>query len=166
MKKGTFKDISGKKYGRLTPLEMVGQNEQHRALWFCECECGGNIVATTSDITRGHTRSCGCLRKETARKRMTKHGMRYTRLYCIWLGMKKRITNPNSQFYHCYGGRGISMCDEWMNDFMPFYKWAMENGYKDNLSIDRIDNDGNYEPNNCRWATEKEQAMNRRTGRR
>ena len=95
-------------------------------------------------------------------KQNTLHGKSHTRLYKIWIGMKKRCYNPRSNAYERYGGRGIGIYQEWLNDFMSFYNWSMENGYNDNLSIDRIDVNGNYEPSNCRWATIDEQSSNKR----
>lgn len=162
MRKGAYKDISNRKYGMLTAIRPVGKNEQGRMLWECRCDCGKIMVSTVSDITRGHTKSCGCLKREKSRCRMTTHGKSYTRLYRIWVGMKKRIYNLNEAYYKDYGGRGLKMCEEWTDNFMNFYAWAINNGYADNLSIDRKDNDKGYFPDNCKWSTAKEQANNRR----
>lgn len=112
------------------------------------------------NLKRG-TRSCGCLHRERVRK----HGKRHTRLYSIWLNMHDRCCNINNKCYSDYGGRGITICDEWLNDFMSFHNWAMNNGYQENLTIDRIDVNGNYEPNNCRWADMKTQNRNKRNNK-
>ena len=124
--------------------------------------CGNNFKANTNDINRGHTKSCGCYQKRIASGAPKTHGLKNTRLYNIWAKLKDRTLNPKSKKYESYGGRGITVCEEWKNDFMSFYNWAMLNGYSDELSIDRIDNDGNYEPSNCRWTTQTIQNRNRR----
>ena len=124
--------------------------------------CGTNFKANTNDINRGDTKSCGCLKSQRIREANTKHNLTYTRLYEIWRNIKTRTLNPNFKQYNDYGGRGITICEEWKNDFMPFYNWAMLNGYSDELSIDRIDNNGNYCPENCRWTTQTIQTRNQR----
>lgn len=162
MRKGEYKDISDQVFGRLKAVEYMGKNSNGRGAWRCICECGNETVVSVSELLNGGTKSCGCLRNEKSRERMTKHGLRYTRLYGIWLGMKKRISDPNCEGFQWYGGRGIGMCKEWWEDFTAFHDWAMNNGYADNLSIDRKNVNGDYCPDNCRWATAKEQALNRR----
>ena len=124
--------------------------------------CGTEFKTGSQDVKRGHTKSCGCYQKRRVSETHKTHGKRHTRLYKIWINMKKRTLNSKNKHYINYGGRGITICDEWKNDFMSFYNWAMENGYSDELSIDRIDNDGNYEPNNCRWTTRTIQNRNQR----
>ena len=124
------------------------------------CDCGGQTITSRRNLTQGNSKSCGCYRRELGKKNKT-HGMKKTRLYRIWAGMKDRTTNPNSKYWIDYGGRGISLCDEWF-DFENFMEWAISNGYTEELTLDRVDVNRNYEPSNCRWATYLEQENNRR----
>ena len=123
--------------------------------------CGTNFKARVYDINRGTAKSCGCYKKRRASETHKTHGLGYTRLYYIWSTLKDRILNPKHKSYKDYGGRGITICDEWL-DVQNFYDWAMSNGYSDELSIDRIDNNGNYCPENCRWTTQTIQKRNQR----
>lgn len=154
-------DLTGQRFGRLTVIERAGQHKG-RSLWKCKCDCSKITVVSVSQLLRGRTKSCGCLRNENISRIAKKHGMSHTRLYHIWIGMKKRCYDPNAQYFEIYGGRGITVCDEWLHDFMEFQRWALSHGYSDELSIDRIDNDKGYSPDNCRWATWHEQRMNQR----
>ena len=156
-------DLTGQKYGRLTVLRNVGVNKQGNALWECQCNCGAITIKASGDLRHGTTYSCGCWRRENGIKNgfPRVHGMSNTRLNVIWNKMTQRCHNPVSPNYQRYGGRGITICDEWRNDFQAFHDWAVTHGYSDNLTIDRIDNDGNYEPSNCRWATVAEQNRNK-----
>ena len=148
--------LVGKRFGKLTVVDYL-RKENGRKIWKCECECG-NIVELSTKRLQGGTKSCGCLKGKIGAK--SKGG----RIYRILSGMKTRCYDQNSDAYKNYGGRGITICDEWIQDFWSFYNWALENGYKDGLTIDRIDNDKGYAPWNCRWATKAEQNRNKRPG--
>lgn len=159
-------DLTGKKFGRLKVIEYYGSNKNGRALWLCQCDCGKTKSVLGNSLLCGLTLSCGCYNKEEARKRRTKHSLSYSKLYKVWHGMKTRCYNKNFIYYCNYGGRGITICHEWLNNFETFYNWAINNGYEEGLTIDRINNDGNYEPNNCRWITRAEQNRNQRKTRK
>lgn len=166
MSKKRREDLTGQKFNMLTALEFHKKNESRKTFWYCKCDCG-NIVSVRSDqLKSGNTKSCGCWKRKTdainARKNHT-HKMSGTPLYASWQRIKARCFNKNSPDYPDYGGRGITVCDEWKNDFEKYKEWALQNGYEKNLSIDRINNDGNYEPSNCRWADDTQQAYNRRS---
>lgn len=151
-------DFTGQKFGYLTVVEIDPTVKNGRTNWKCLCKCGNYTTVVAYQLRSGKTISCGCRRYET--KNQT-HGMKHTRLYETWCGMKKRCYNHNEPCYFRYGGKGITVCDEWKYDFMSFYNWSMENGYSDELTIDRIDNSKGYAPDNCRWITHAEQQRNK-----
>lgn len=150
------KNISGNVYGKLTVIEFAGINN-HKAYWLCECECGNRKTFPYGNLKYNNTSSCGCGHYE---KTIT-HGMTNSRLYSIWRNAYSRCNNPNAKHYERYGGRGITFHQEWKENFESFYNWAIENGYEDGLTLERINNNEGYNPNNCKWATRTEQQANR-----
>lgn len=172
-------DLTGQRYGRLTAIKRSGL-KTGRVAWLCQCDCGNQIVTTSNLLRTGHTKSCGCLSNEKRAERahvagaargaqMKKHGKTGTRLYGVWKSMRGRCANKHNKYYEDYGGRGITVCEEW-NDFQNFYDWAMSAGYQPDApfgmsSLDRIDNEKGYSPSNCRWVDMVTQANNRRKRR-
>ncbi|WP_303984632.1 hypothetical protein [Niallia circulans] len=155
----------GERFGRLIAVEQKLRNKKGMLLWTCQCDCGNKTNKLAVELNNGNTRSCGCLRDELKIKNATKHNMVNTRIYNIWTTMKQRCYNKNNQKYKNYGGRGITVCDEWLdkaNGVLNFYNWSKRNGYNDKYTLDRINVNGNYEPNNCRWVDMVTQQNNRR----
>jgi len=153
-----MQDLTGMKFGRLTVLNRVlPNNKWNETRWLCRCECGKEKVITRHSLNKG-TKSCGCLRIDS----ISKHGLYHTRIHKEWEGVKARCNNPNDTVYKYYGARGIKICNDWNDNFLSFYNWAMDNGYDDNLTLDRIDVNKNYEPSNCRWVDRVAQQRNRR----
>lgn len=153
-------DITGKVFGRLEAQERVKGGK--RSYWRCLCSCGQTTTTRLDQLLSGHTQSCGCLYREVAGKHKFKHGKIKTRLYSKWLTMKFRCSNPNATGFKNYGGRSIAVCKQWRDSFQAFYDWAITHGYEDGLTIHRINNDGGYSPQNCKWATMKEQNQHKR----
>lgn len=155
-------DLAGQRFGRLVAIMPIGKNKSGGILWKCKCDCGNECIAPTKGLKSGHKRSCGCLHLENYPPSPKKHGEFGTKLYAVWSNMIQRCINPNYPRYKNYGGRGIEVCDEW-RDYAKFSKWAKENGYDQKLQIDRINNNGNYCPDNCRFVTARDNCYNRRS---
>ena len=160
-----LKDLTGQWFNRWHVIERAENDKRGQAQWHCRCICGNESVVAGKDLRQGKSKSCGCYHIDTISITSRKHGKSQTRLYRIWNVMRRRCSDHLTSHFYLYGGRGITVCDEWDKSFESFYLWAINNGYSDGLSIDRIDVNGNYDPSNCRWATAKQQARNKRNNR-
>ena len=158
---GKMNDLTGQRFGRVVALFPTEKRVHRHIVWHCKCDCGGYKDIDSLSLTQGYTTSCGCLATEMLIKRNTTHGDYNTRLYRIFRGMISRCKYPSATEYNDYGGRGITVCEEW-KDYNNFKQWAMSNGYSDDLTLERNDVDGNYCPENCRWTTIGEQMNNKR----
>lgn len=155
------KDMSGKKFGRLTAVEYSHSDKYGKAFWLCLCDCGNTAIVSGDKLRREKTKSCGCLQAEKRRMGIHRtHGLSETRLYSIWCNMKARCNNPKVDSFKYYGAKGITVCDSWRK-FENFFKWANETGYNDGLTIERIDVNGDYKPENCKWIKPEEQSLNK-----
>lgn len=146
-------DLTGRRFGKLTVLAEHPERNGKEIMWVCKCDCGNTKIIAGHNLRSGGSTTCGCSTR--------KHGMRNTRLWSIWDGMRKRCYNPSHPYYFIYGGRGITICEEWLQDHAKFFEWALANGYQDDLTIDRIDFNGNYCPDNCRFVDVVTQLNNR-----
>lgn len=166
-----LKDLTGQRFGRLTVLKRAGSSSGGAAKWLCRCDCGNETIVYGYSLRIGNTKSCSCMKDELAKEIHTIHAQSMSRLHKVWAGMKERCHNQKHNRYNRYGGRGITVCDEWKDNFQAFYEWAMANGYDENAprgqcTIDRIDNDKGYSPDNCRWVDAKTQVNNRSVSRK
>lgn len=152
-----MQDLTGKKFNNLTVLGFSHRKEE-KYFWKCKCDCGKETIVESYRLRKGLTKSCGCLRVTSN----TKHGTWDSKLYRIYYGMLARCYKPQDKYFKSYGGKGITVCKEWKENYINFKNWAMANNYKEGLSIDRIDSNKNYEPLNCRWVTLKEQGRNKK----
>lgn len=169
-----YNDLTGKAFGRLTVIEEAGRAKDRKILWRCKCSCGNEKVVSGGGLTSGKTQSCGCYKLQRISESRRKHGAsgnhkNVDRLYKVWITIRKRCLTTTCKDYKYYGGRGITICEEW-NDFANFKEWALQNGYSydakfGECTIDRIDVNGNYEPSNCRFVDMKVQAANRRNSK-
>ena len=163
------KDLTNMRFGRLVAIKRITPDGSKRPIWLCKCDCGNQCKVGGYDLRVGHTRSCGCLLRDRMKFLNRKHGLSNTRLYDTWIHMKRRCYDETNSHYKSYGARGIKICDEWLNDkdgFVNFYNWAMSNGYKEDLTIERIDVNGDYCPENCEWIPSYLQSLNRQTSLR
>lgn len=165
-----FEDLSGQKFGRLLVLERAENNKHGNVQFLCQCDCGSSVVIPSAHLKNGNTRSCGCFKREYVTEKNMKHGLTRTRLYGVWGALVQRCCNPNNADYALYGGRGISLCEDW-RDFQKFHDWAFSAGYDESAeygqkTLERIDVNKGYCPENCTFANSSVQANNKRTNRK
>jgi len=164
-------DLTGQRFGRLTVIHAAERTNTGNYQWVCCCDCGTEVIVTSNNLRNRHTKSCGCYKRERISETQATHRQSHKRLYNVWTNMKQRCYNHNHKYYKDYGGRGIKVCEEWRHDYQAFHDWAYANGYDNKAphgqcTIDRIDNDGDYSPSNCRFVGMTEQRHNRRDSRK
>lgn len=155
-------NLAGQKFGKLEAIKIVGKANDRHLKWLCKCECGNYTIVNSNTLKSGEILSCGCYKRQITSETHSKHKLTKSKLHFIWTSMKQRCFNKNNKSYKYYGDRGIIVCDEWANDFCKFKDWSLSNGYKEGLSIERINVNGNYEPSNCKWIPLKQQFLNTR----